>query len=304
MPEWRDPQVAALREVMAAAASAAPPDAPAPTWEQRRAGIDAMGAAAPVPDGVKVEAITLGGVPAEKLTPKGADATRTIFYLHGGGYCIGGCASHRAWVSRMADAAGATAYVVDYRLAPEHRFPAAVDDALAAWKALLAAGVDARRSIFAGDSAGGGLSVATAVAARDSGFALPAGLHLVSPWVNLTNTGPAYPAKLETDFIITQAGIDDFKVNYLGPDGDPKASLASPVFANLAGLPPILIQVGSEEVLMSDSTLLAERAGLAQVDVTLRIWPDMVHIWPFFAMLSGGQKATAESTAWIKTRVP
>jgi monoterpene epsilon-lactone hydrolase len=304
MPEWRDPQVAGLREAMVAQAAAAPPDAPPPTWEQRRAGFDAMGAATPLPDGVKVEPLSLGGVPAEKLTPKGADPTRTIFYLHGGGYCIGGCASHRAWVARMAVAAGATAYVVDYRLAPEHRFPAAVDDGLSAWKALLASGVDPCRTVIAGDSAGGGLSVATAVAARDSGFALPAGLHLISPWANLTNAGPAYQSKLETDFIITQAGIDDFKVTYLGPDGDPKASLASPVFANLAGLPPILIQVGSEEVLMSDSALLAERAGLARVDVTLRIWPDMVHIWPFFAMLTGGQKATAESTAWIRSQVP
>ncbi|HTX50673.1 MAG TPA: alpha/beta hydrolase fold domain-containing protein, partial [Caulobacteraceae bacterium] len=172
------------------------------------------------------------------------------------------------------------------------------------WKALPAQGVDASRTVIAGDSAGGGLSVATALAARDAGLARPAGLHLVSPWVNLTNTGPAYRAKLETDFIITQAGIDDFKVNYLGPNGDANAPLASPVFADLSGLPPILIQVGSEEVLLSDSTLLAERAGLAGVDVTLRIWPDMVHIWPFFAMLSGGQKATAESTAWIRSRVP
>jgi len=304
MPEWRDPEVAALREAFAAQAAAAPPDAPAPTWPERRAGIDAMGAAAPVPEGMTVEPLSLGGVAAERLTPRGADATRTIFYLHGGGYCIGGCASHRGWVARMAEAAGATAYVVDYRLAPEHPFPAAVDDALAAWRAVLGAGVDASRAIIGGDSAGGGLTVATAVAARDAGLALPAGLHLISPWANLTNTGPAYEAKLETDFIITQAGIDDFKVNYLGPNGDATAPLASPVFADLSGLPPMLIQVGSEEVLMSDASLLAERAGLARVDVTLRIWPDMVHIWPFFAVLSGGQKATAESTAWIKARVP
>ncbi|HUO11226.1 MAG TPA: alpha/beta hydrolase [Caulobacteraceae bacterium] len=304
MPTWRDPQVAALREMMIAAAAAAPPDAPPPTWEERRAGFNAMGAAAPAPEGVRVESLELGGVPAEKLTPKCADATRTIFYLHGGGYCIGGCESHRGWVSRMADAAGATAYTIDYRLAPEHRFPAAVDDALAAWRAVLARGVDPSRTVIAGDSAGGGLSVATAVAARDAGLPLPAGLHLISPWANLTNASDAYQAKTETDFIITQAGIDDFKVTYLGPGGDAKAALASPVFADLSGLPPMLIQVGSEEVLMSDSTLLAERAGLALVDVTLRIWPDMVHIWPFFAQLGGAARATAESTAWIKARVP
>jgi epsilon-lactone hydrolase len=302
MPEWRHPGVAAMREMFAAIQPQ--PGAPPPTWPERRVQIDAMGAAAPLPEGVKVEPLKLGGVPAEKITPRNADAGRAIFWLHGGGYCIGGCASHRAWAATMADAASATAYTIDYRLAPEHRFPAAVDDAVAAWRAFLADGHDPKRTVIGGDSAGGGLTMATAVAARDAGLALPAGLHLVSPWANLTNQSPAYQAKLETDFIITQAGIDDFKVNYLAPGQDPKAPLASPVFADLAGLPPVLIQVGSEEVLMSDSVLLAEIAGLARVDVTLRIWPDMVHIWPFFAQLDASPKAIAESTAWIRTLVP
>jgi phosphinothricin tripeptide acetyl hydrolase len=300
MPEWRNPEIAAMREMFAAIAT--PPDAPRPPWPERRQGIDAMGAMAPLPDGVAVEPITLGGVAAEKITPRDA-GSRTLFYLHGGGYCVGGSASHRVMVARMADAAGATAYNIDYRLAPEHRFPAAVDDSLAAWRALLATGVDASRTIIAGDSAGGGLSVATAVAARDAGLALPGGLHLISPWANLTNASPSYQAKGETDFIITQAGIDEFADTYLG-DADRKSPLASPLFADLAGLPPILIQVGSEEVLMSDSTQLAERAGLARVDVTLRIWPDMVHIWPFFAQLTASGQAIAESTAWIKARLP
>src|SRR5579859_4199584 len=227
MPEWRDPEVAALREAFAALAPQ--PGAPVPTWPERRAGIDAMGAAAPLPDGVKVEPLKLGGVPAEKLTPGGADATRTIFYLHGGGYCIGGCASHRGWAARMAIASAATAYTVDYRLAPEHPYPAAVDDALAAWRGLLAEGRDAQRTVISGDSAGGGLTVACAVAAQDAGLPLPAGLHMTSPWANLTNASAAYAAKGETDFIITQAGIDEFAVNYLGAGGDAKAPLASPV---------------------------------------------------------------------------
>ncbi|HVN00778.1 MAG TPA: alpha/beta hydrolase [Caulobacteraceae bacterium] len=302
MAEWRDPEVAALREAFV---SLQPPEgAPQPTWPERRAMIDGLGAIAPPPENCHIEPLKLGGVAAEKITPKGADASRTIFYLHGGGYCIGGCVSHRTMVAKMAEAAGATAYTIDYRLAPEHRFPAAVDDALAAWRAFISAGGNAARTVIAGDSAGGGLTVALAVAARDAGLPAAAGLHCISPWANLTNTGPAYQAKAETDFIITQAGIDDFKVNYLAPGQDPKAPLASPVFANLAGLPPMLIQVGSEEVLMSDATLLAERAGIARVDVTLRIWPDMIHIWPFFPQLSAGARAMAESTAWIKTRVP
>jgi len=301
MADWRDPEIRALRDAFIATAPA--PGAPKPTWPERRAGIDAMAAFTPLPDGVEVTPITLGGVPAERIVPRGADRTRTIFYLHGGGYCIGGCASHRNWVASMADKAGATAFTVDYRLAPEHPFPAAVDDALAAWRALLAEGRDAARTVVSGDSAGGGLTLATAVAARDAGLPLPAGLHLTSPWANLTNTGPAYKAKAETDFIITQEGIDEFATTYLA-GADPRSTLASPVFANLAGLPPILIHVGSEEVLLSDSALLAEAAGLAQVDVTLRIWPDMVHIWPFFGQLSASPKAVAESAAWIRTRVP
>ena len=301
MADPRDPEIRALRDAMAQFAP--PPDAPKPTWTERRAGIDALGAGLPVPEGCEVTPLELGGVPAERISPRGADATRTIFYLHGGGYCIGGCASHRTWAARMAEAAGATAFTVDYRLAPEHPFPAAVDDALAAWRALLSQGRDPARTVISGDSAGGGLSVATALAARGAGLAAPAGLHLTSPWTNLTNAGAAYRVKAEADFIITQEGIDEFAVTYLAGQ-EAKAPLASPVFADLAGFPPILIQVGSEEVLLSDSILLAEVAGLAGVDVTLRIWPDMVHIWPFFAQLSASGPAIAESAAWIRARVP
>ena len=301
MPTWRDPEVAAMREMFVAIQPQ--PGAPPPTWPERRMQIDAMGAAAPLPEGTTVEPMTLAGVPAERITPRNAESGRAIFWLHGGGYCIGGCASHRGWAARMAEASAASAYTVDYRLAPEHPYPAAVDDAVAAWRAFLAEGHDPKRTVIGGDSAGGGLTVAMAVAARDAGLALPAGLHLVSPWANLTNKSPAYQAKAETDFIITQAGIDDFATNYLLGGLDPKAPLASPVFADLSGLPPMLIQVGSEEVLMSDSVQLAERAGFAEVDVTLRIWPGMVHIWPFFAQLGAAAKATAESAAWVKARV-
>ncbi|HEY3797610.1 MAG TPA: alpha/beta hydrolase [Caulobacteraceae bacterium] len=300
MAEWRNPEVAAMAAFLASVAP--PPGAPEPPWSERRIGFDAAGAAAPVPDGVTVTSLSLGGVPAEQITPAGADATRSIFYLHGGGYCLGGLTSHRTLVARMALTAGATAFAVDYRLAPEHPFPAAIDDAVAAWRGFVAMGRDPARTVIAGDSAGGGLSVACAVAARDAGLPLPGGLHLISPWANLQNASPAYQAKAATDFLATQPVLDGFKAAYLGR-GDPKTPLASPVFADLAGLPPMLIQVGSEEMLMSDSTQLAEAAGLARVDVTLRIWPDMIHIWPFFAQLSAGAAAISESSAWIKARV-
>jgi epsilon-lactone hydrolase len=301
VPEWKNPEIAMMAQMMASMAQ--PEGAPRPSWTDRRAGITAMGSATPVPEGVTVEALELGGVPAEKLTPKGADTGRSLFYLHGGGYCVGGCASHRVMVARMAEQAGAVAYTIDYRMAPEHTFPAAHDDALAAWRAFLALGRDPARTIIAGDSAGGGLSVSTAIAARDAGLPLPGGLHLISPWANLTNKSPAYAAKGATDFIITQTGIDEFATTYLG-GADPAHPRASPVFADPAGLPPILIQVGSEEVLMSDSIQLAELAGFAEVDLTLRIWPGLIHIWPFFAQLTASGQAIAESTAWIKARLP
>jgi len=298
--EWKDPEIVAFRAMMAAVAP--PPDAPEPTWEQRRAGIDAMGAAAPPPEDCKVEPITLAGRPAEKITPAGAHRDRTLFYLHGGGYCIGGPASHRALVARLAKAASATAYVLDYRLAPEHPFPAAVDDAVAAYQALIDGGRSAAHTVIGGDSAGGGLTVATAVAARDAGLPTPAGLYLISPWANLANASRAYEVKGATDPIIDQKNIDEFAEAYVG-GGDRRRPLVSPVHADLTGLPPMLIQVGSEEVLMSDSALLAEVAGLARVDVTLRIWPEMIHIWPFFAGLSAGGRAIEEAAAWMKARV-
>ena len=183
--------------------------------------------------------MTLGGVPAEKITPKGADADRARSSTCTAAAIASAAAPAIAAVAaRMAEAAGATAYTVDYRLAPEHPFPAAVDDAVAAWRAFLAEGHDPQRTVIGGDSAGGGLTVATAVAARDAGLPLPAGLHLISPWANLTNASPAYQAKGETDFIITQAGIDEFAANYLSGGKDPSAPLASPVFADLVGTAP------------------------------------------------------------------
>ena len=162
MPTWRDPEVAALQTAFAALAT--PPDAPRPPWSERRPGIDAMGAAMPPPESCLIEAMTLGGVAAEKIAPSNAAADRTIFYLHGGGYCVGGCASHRTLAARMAEAAQATAFVIDYRLAPEHPFPAAHDDALAAWRFVVNSTSAAIRpvSIIAGDSAGGGLPASPA----------------------------------------------------------------------------------------------------------------------------------------------
>jgi acetyl esterase/lipase len=303
MSEWKDPEIVAFREALAALI---PQDENAPelTWEEQRARFDGIGAFDPPAASVKIEATTLGGVPTERIAPAG-QTSRTILYLHGGGYCIGGCASHRGFVARIAEAARATCFLVDYRLAPEHPFPAAVDDALGAYRDLLGRGVDPSRLVIAGDSAGGGLALAAWMAAKAAGLPAPAALWIISPWANTGQTGAAYAVKAKTDPVLTKEALDQFALGYLAGKTDPKAPLASPLFGDFAGAPPMLIQVGSEEVLLSDSIGVAEAASLAGRDVTLRVWPEMVHIWPFFAsQLSAGRAAIDEAAAWIRDKVP
>lgn len=274
-------------------------DSAQPSWSDMRAGYEATGGAMPVAEGVDVETIELGGVAGLKLTPDTVVPGRTLLYFHGGGYVIGSPLSHRGMVSQLAAAMRATAYSMDYRMAPEAMFPAAVDDGLASYKALLDMGVDPAKIIIAGDSAGGGLTLATAISIRDAGLAMPAALAPISPWVNLANDGPTYRVKAQTDPMVTKPGIDLMATTYLG-EADAKTPLASPLGADLTGLPPMLIQVGSEEVLLSDSTMLAARAGAAKVAVTLEVWPDMVHVFHFFyPMLTDARDAIARLGDWV-----
>ncbi len=300
MTTWKDPQIGPIREALAAQDSIASPDL---TFADRRAGIDAFGTAAPMPEGVTVDGVTIAGRPGERITPTGAVAGRTLLYLHGGGYCIGSPLSHRALVSRLTLATGATAWVPDYRMGPEDPFPAAVDDAVAVYRELIAGGTDPAKTFIAGDSAGGGLTFATALSIRDAGLAAPAALLAISPWVDLTQSGMAHLVKMDSDPMITREALDRFTAGYVG-DTPAKTPLVSPMFADLRNLPPVLIQVGGEETLLSDSTGMAEALGLAGGDVTLRIWPEMIHVWPFFAaQLTAGQAAIDEAGAWIKSRV-
>ena len=299
MTTWKDPEIAAVRTALEAMSGITDPNL---TFAERRPGMDAFGAASPIPEGCKVEDVTIGGRPGERLTPNGAVAGRTILYLHGGGYCLGSPLSHRALVARLAQAAGAVALVPDYRMGPEDPFPAAVNDALAAYRQLLDGGTDPARLVIGGDSAGGGLTFATALAIKAAGLPQPAGLHAISPWANLTQTGAAYAAKADSDPMITKAALDEFAAAYLAA-GKATNPLASPVFGNLADLAPVLIQVGGEELLLTDATAIAERIALAGGDVTLRVWPEMIHVWHFFApQLAAGRAATAEAGAWIAAR--
>jgi epsilon-lactone hydrolase len=230
-----------------------------------------------------VDAANADGVPAEWSTPPGANTERVVFYLHGGGYQMGSPLTHRGLVTRVARAASACALSVDYRLAPEHPFPAAVEDAVAAYKWLLRQGIDANRITFAGDSAGGGLAVATIIAVRDSGGALPAAAVCMSPLTDFAMEGESIRERAALDPFVQRKDIAAYGQRYLGPDRDLKTPLASPLYADLRGLPPILILVGSWEVLLDDSTRLAARAREAGVDVDLQIWEEMVHCWPSFA---------------------
>ncbi|MEO9969161.1 MAG: alpha/beta hydrolase [Hyphomonadaceae bacterium] len=292
-----------IETVRAFLAAARADDSDEPTFQEMRIGYEAAGSNMPVAEGVAVEDVTLGGVSGLKLTPDTVEAGRTLLYFHGGGYVIGSPISHRGMVSHIAKAMRATAYSMDYRMAPEDRFPAAVDDGLTSYKALLEGGVDPQKLVISGDSAGGGLTMATALSIRDAGLAMPAALVPISPWVNLANNGPTYKVKAETDPMVTKESIDAMAAEYLNGE-DASNPLASPMGADLAGLPPMLIQVGSEEVLLSDSTMLAARAGAAKVPVTLEIWPDMVHVFHFFyPMLSDARTAIAHMATWVDEKL-
>ena len=293
-------EIETVRGILAQLGEGAPEN---PTWEEQRANYETAGDNMPMADGVSVEETSLGGVKGLKLTPSDVKPGRTLLYFHGGGYCIGSPKGHRPMVSHIAAAMGATAYSMDYRMAPEDPFPAAVDDALASYKALLDAGTAPEKIAISGDSAGGGLTLACALAAKDAGLPQPACLMPISPWADLTNSGWSYEAKAESDPMINQENITAFAGTYLN-GADVKTPLASPCFADLSGLAPMLIQVGSEECLLSDSILLAERAGAAGVPVQLEIWADMIHVWHFFhAFLSDAREAVSGMANWAEHRL-
>ena len=254
-------------------------------------------------DGATVEKLSIAGRDAEFTVPAGADATAAILYLHGGGYCLGSLNTHRRLARSIAAAAGVAVLAIDYRLAPEHPCPAAVDDALAAWRWLLDRGFAPSRVAFSGDSAGGGLTIATMVAARDAGMSLPGAAFCISPWVELANNLPSMAAKASVDPMIGKARLDMMTAIYLAgrPVGD---ELASPLHADLTGLPPVLIHVGSAECLLDDSVRLAGALGAAGVEARLEIWPQMIHVWHFFApMLSEGRDAIVSAGAWLKEKL-
>ena len=264
------------------------------TTAERRAQYERAEKVFPTPPEVKVERVSAPGAPVEWLRPPGAVAGRVVLYLHGGGYVIGSPRSHRHLAAAIASAAAASALLLDYRLAPEHPYPAAVDDATAAYRWLLDQGIAPEHVVIAGDSAGGGLTVATLLALRDARVPLPAGGVCISPWVDLTCSGESYRTKAGVDPIVQQAGVAEMAQAYLGT-ASPRTPLASPLFADLRGLPPLLIHVGSDEVLLDDAVQLAARAKAAGVETTIEVWERMIHVWHWFLPMLDEAHAAVET---------
>ena len=244
----------------------------------------------PVDGDAAFERVSAGGVPADWVTTPGV-SDKVLLYLHGGGYVFGSPRTHRAMFSRLSRASGMRVLGLDYRLSPENSFPAPVEDAAAAYRWLLSQGVEPRHIAVGGDSAGGGLVASTLVCLRYFGEPLPAAGVCISPWADMEAIGESMTANVESDPNVRKEGLRGLAKLYLAGK-DPRTPLAAPIYADLSGLPPMLIQVGSIETLLDDSTRLAERAESAGVEVELEVWDDMVHVWHLFAPILGeGQRA-------------
>jgi acetyl esterase/lipase len=251
---------------------------PTPDLPTLRTQFDTFAEGQPLPDGVRFETAMLGGIPAERVTAAATDAPGAVLFFHGGGYMFGSAMGYRAVTANLAAAAGTQVIAVDYRLAPEHPFPAAVEDTTAAYRALLESGVPASQIGFAGDSAGGGLVIATMLSARDAGLPMPAAGYGISPWLDLACEGGSFTELAGVDPIMTAEGALGCAAAYL-QGGDASHPLASPLTADFTGLPPLMLQVGSTEMFLDDSTRAARKAALAGVHVEMQVWPDMPHVW-------------------------
>lgn len=272
------------------------------TLEERRARMEEIGDRFPAPENAVIEPLEVAGCKAEWVFDKAADEGRVMLYVHGGGYVQGSLNTHRNMVYEISKAIGGRVLNLDYRLGPEHPFPAAVDDTVAAWEYLLEGGVDPKKASFGGDSAGGGLVVAALLAARDKGLDLPGCGCCISPWTDLVGTGRTMDSKADEDPMVNRAALDFFADLYAG-GADRADPLMSPIFADLKGLPPLLVQVGTAETLLDDSRRLVARAKFAGVDVEYSEWEGMPHIWHIFApLLQASRDAIEELGAYVKER--
>lgn len=273
-------------------------------WSARRQRLDEIGAVWPVADDVELTVVDVNGMPGEYSIVPGSDPSRVLLFFHGGGYCSGSIQSHRRWVTEAGRSARMRTLAVNYRLAPEHPFPAAYEDALTAWRFLRNQGIAASNIALGGDSAGAGLTLGLIGRLRDAHEELPGCAWLISPWTDLTMSGSTLASKAEIDPLIRKEYLNELADAYLPVGMDRKDPRVSPLYADYENFPPMLIQVGSNETLLDDSTRLAERAGAACVAVTLEIWPHMIHAWPLWnAHLEDGRRAIANAGAFIRTHL-
>lgn len=269
--------------------------------EDMRRGWDGLFAAVKPTVGAKSEPVDAGGVKAEWITAPDADPGRVVLYFHGGAYVLGSIDSHRDLCERLSRAAQARVLALDYRLAPENPYPAAVEDATAAYRWLLKQGVSPKRICVAGDSAGGGLTVATLIALRDAGDPMPACATPISPWADLQCQGGSMQSKAEEDPIVQREMLEQMASAYVPDAARRGEALASPVNADLAGLPPLLIHVGSREILLDDAVRIHEKAKAAGVDSELDVWDGQIHVWHTFAgRLDEGEQAIGKLGEFIR----
>jgi len=273
-------------------------------WTERRQRLDEVGSVWPVADDVKLTPIAADGIPGEWSSVAGSDPSRVLLFFHGGGYCSGSIRSHRRMVSEAGRAAKVRTLAIAYRLAPEHPFPAALDDALAAWFFLRQSGIAAAHIAIGGDSAGGGLTAALINFLNATGEEGPGCGWVVSPWVDLTMSGSTLMGKDDVDPLIHKTYLEELAAAYVPAEIDRADPRVSPLFANLKEFPPTLIQVGSAETLLADATRFAAAAGTSDVAVTLEIWPHMIHAWHLWnAQLDAGRRALESAGRFIRAHL-
>src|SRR5437588_3714228 len=291
-----DTEIGALRQKLASRVRS-------DDYRQRRKDMDARALEYKIAPDVTVEPVTANGARAEWTSTPNDARDAALIWLHGGGYVTGSLVSHRHVVSEAGRAAKIWALALDYRLAPEHPFPAAVEDAVAGYRSLLSRGIRAGRIGIAGDSAGGGLVVAAMLAIREAGLAQPACGWCISPWVDMEAIGETMSTKAEADPMVQRPGLLEMAGLYLS-GAAPHSPLAAPIYADLKGLAPLLIQVGAAETLLDDALRLAKAAGAADVRVDLQIWPEMIHVWHIFhPELKAGLRAIEQGGAFVRSMI-
>jgi epsilon-lactone hydrolase len=256
--------------------------------ETARQGLEALSALTPVTQDITVEKVEIEGIKAEWVTAPNAVEDRVFLYLHGGAYIMGSCNTHRYLASKLSRSTAARVLVPEYRLAPEHPFPAAIVDAVSVYRWLLNSGVSSKNIVIGGDSAGGGLTLATLLSLKDTGDPLPALAVLLSPWTDMEGTGESMVTRAEVDPWLSPDATRLTPALYIR-DLDPRHPLVSPIYADLTGLPSLLVHVGNDEILLSDAARLVDRARAAGVEVSFKVWDDMWHVFQTFAIPEGQQ---------------